>query len=982
MQPTSQASQRANGTRRRIHSLVALLLLILISWISQRGESLMNLGKDRQTATSRATLPDGTSGKIVLDQFSCAQDPDVGFVNIDFLATWTNETRAKSHSTLVHVGETEAKGIRLDLGQSTTSGDLSYYLVVGSPDETSGYRVEEFPLTKLDNQNVQVSLLVTRQAYRLQLRTNSGKMFQSQGESATIDCRAIYVGDGPPGLVPGFTDVALYPSETFNTNLVVEQGKFEPTSRIGLPDSLFVISQWLFRAALVALVLLLISFALRDRQLLLSRLQSLRNIDPKAGSFVVLLISLVVAFRAETLRTFFVWSELAVIGQCVLLLVVLLPIGFVAMKCVRIDHPDWDFRIFVWFAAGTGVVTIVWTWIYMLGGAWPMARATLVILAIVSSTSILILSWRRRVVAGTALQIVPIRKLFQLVPYLILVGVVILFYLLPRVVSGEVSQRQLVGPDSVGYTNAVSALLSRGSFSDLEDAAIAAAEVQNTTELFRNDQVYQIADKGLSVSTEFIVGAYRIGFPSLAATVTGFLGPQHLLSAMYTTVALYISLGVILMFWLIKSTGLSPGIALLASIISVININLLVGFHEGGVVQGFVYPSLGAFLAASLANGLDGRYRTFLYGFSMMSAISSYIDLFFVYLAVLILWHGFAAIRGDSSSMKRLQEARRGTTWALVLMFPLSLRLPSFALRRLADARQGGWGWDSWTELGGLLGLNNPYSSSPDSLVVQMCLIAVGVMVYVAWHQTRQVSSARTAHSFALGFFAVGFGFYLYSRYLMGHSTYQWFKLAGTVIGPASPIVIIFAISSFVVVRRSRTRVMQVVMTATGIIAAMTSMSYLTVYSEKSQHLNPDFVDDILSTESVSLVEEFALVGAFDWEQLALTPFWTAEFLNPYRNDPRVNPIVRKDRPVALILRNDRCKESNCRKVPENLRFKIGGNFTAINLGINSAELRGHGQGVRLGKVNAALQRLGMPELESSWISFRAVNPGEGDHSP
>lgn len=291
MQPTSQASQRANGTRRRIHSLVALLLLILISWIFQRGESFMNLGNDRQTATSRATLSDGTSGKIVLDQFSCAQDPDVGFVNIDFLAIWTDKTREKSHSTLVHVGETEAKGIRLDLGQSTTSGDLSYYLVVGSPDETSGYRVEEFPLTKLDNQNVQVSLLVTRQAYRLQLRTNSGKIFQSQGESATIDCRAIYVGDGPPGLVPGFTDVALYPSETFNTNLVVEQGKFEPTSRIGLPDSLFVISQWLFRAALVALVLLLISFALRDRQLLLSRLQSLRNIDPKT-TFVVVCLGL------------------------------------------------------------------------------------------------------------------------------------------------------------------------------------------------------------------------------------------------------------------------------------------------------------------------------------------------------------------------------------------------------------------------------------------------------------------------------------------------------------------------------------------------------------------------------------------------------------------------------------------------------------------------------------------------------------------
>jgi len=246
----SQFVQRLNGVRRRVLLLGVLLLLIV--------SAVLQLGEGRQKVTSRAVLPDGTSGRVALDQFLCAQDPDGSFINIDFLAAWTDATRAKSHSTLVHMGKTETNGIRLDLGESSSTGDRKYYyLIVGSADEAAGYRVETFPLTELDNRDVQVSLLVTHQAYSLTLRTNSGTVFQSRGASVTVDCRAIYVGGGPPGVVPGFTDVALYSSETFNSRLIIEQGEFRIVSRIGLPDSIFIIAQWLYRAALVAIVLLM-----------------------------------------------------------------------------------------------------------------------------------------------------------------------------------------------------------------------------------------------------------------------------------------------------------------------------------------------------------------------------------------------------------------------------------------------------------------------------------------------------------------------------------------------------------------------------------------------------------------------------------------------------------------------------------------------------------------------------------------------------
>ena len=666
-------------------------------------------------------------------------------------------------------------------------------------------------------------------------------------------------------------------------------------------------------------------------------------------------------------RSPFSLSELMTIGLSALVLATLvLPMGYVIARLIQLDAPSLNYRIFIWAALGTSAVIVVWTWVYMLGGAWATVRVVLVVPVLLSSIYFLVDVGRRLNIDFLAKR----HHLVRLLATSSLLLLVAMFYLAPRTVDGEISQRQLMGPDSVGYSNAVSALLKRGSFFDLERAALAAAEVPNTAELLGNRQIFQIADKGLSVSAEFIVGAYRVGFPAVVASVVGGLGLEHLFSAMYLTVAFYVVIGVMLMIGLLRSAGLSHGFAAGVSTISALNLSLLVGVHEGGVAQGFVYSSLTAFLAASLDSLVNKRFRYILYLYAMIVAISSYIDLFFIYLIVTFIWYSLVRIRRDEVGCSRVRLAARATVSALLLLLPISLRLPSFLVRRLADARQAGWTWDSWTELTGILGIDNPYSSPPDSLISQLALVALAVMLYGAVKQSLQQSDSRIVHSFAIALTLFGLTFYVYSRYLMGHSTYQWFKLVGTVLGPSSVVLLSLAAAPRIVSSKSAGRLASISLSLVSVLAISASVSYLSDYFRRAERLSPNLVQEILRTETELLIGSYALVGDFEWSLFAVSPLWSAQFLNSYDNDPRINPAIADDRPVALLLRKDRCGEALCKKVPRTRLLEVGESYFMIDLGMRSSELRVDAQDIRLQKVNAALKRLGLRSLEKNWKDF------------
>lgn len=155
-------------------------------------------------------------------------------------------------------------------------------------------------------------------------------------------------------------------------------------------------------------------------------------------------------------RSPFSLSELMTIGLSALVLVILvLPMGYVIARLIQLDAPSLNYRIFIWAALGTSAVIVVWTWVYMLGGAWATVRVVLVVPLLLSSIYFLVDVGRRLNIDFLAKR----HHLVRLLATSSLLLLVAIFYLAPRTVDGEISQRQLIGPDSVGYSNAVSALL-------------------------------------------------------------------------------------------------------------------------------------------------------------------------------------------------------------------------------------------------------------------------------------------------------------------------------------------------------------------------------------------------------------------------------------------------------------------------------------------------------------------------------------------
>jgi len=258
---TSRHKVQQWWSRRRLKLALSVFLALVVS-------SVLQLEEVQPRVMSRNSFPDGIDGKIDLSGFASKAAMSNQFVKLEFLSALTDSTRSKSHSTLLHIGQTEATGIRLDLGQSDVSGVFSYYLVVGSGFDANGYQVKEFPLTESDLGDARISLFISNEAYEFSAYTSSGRVLRSQGKSAPIDFRQIYLGGGPPGLVPGFTDIRLHPSETFNSSIKVEQGVYRSTSQFGLPERALLLVNMTFNILLGVVSALTVVFLFAKKQLL------------------------------------------------------------------------------------------------------------------------------------------------------------------------------------------------------------------------------------------------------------------------------------------------------------------------------------------------------------------------------------------------------------------------------------------------------------------------------------------------------------------------------------------------------------------------------------------------------------------------------------------------------------------------------------------------------------------------------------------
>jgi len=659
---------------------------------------------------------------------------------------------------------------------------------------------------------------------------------------------------------------------------------------------------------------------------------------------------------------------LIVVALCALVI----PIGAgLALGSIQ-RHFHFSFIVFLWFFLGSAVAITSWIWLYLFDFSIGDVGKLLLVIWVACLARIV-----RFIVKGdfrSTQKIVGVRE--TVVALVLLLTASFLFFVVPRTVDGTVTPRQRMGPDALGYANAIDALLNDGSFANLRDLAIERSGLNLEYELFDWNVlgVHRIPEKSLSIKTEFIVGALRIGFPAIVASVTRIVGYEHLLSVMYLTSGTYTAIGGLLVFGFgrVRKLGILGSLAL--AVVSMVNVNLLVGHHEGGVAQTFSYAAVVGLVVAVTTLEISSKMRFLLFYLAGIHLLSSYVDMYFVVCALIFLWYLVARFRLDVESVHQIRLLVLSWGLAGVTLLPLTARLPKFVLRRVGDARQAGWQWDSWTELTGIFGISDPYLSVPDSLISQAVLIAFVILIYqVVIDQTRQ-PQLMVARSLALAVGGLSSSFYLYSRYIADFSNYQWFKLVGTFLGPSAAILVVANVLPRPL-SLSKRRVFRVsgiaVATAVCLLTLNTSFTYARQFWSDSSFVDPGAVHEIVSQNSREVLSSFVLFGHYGWDELALTPFWEASYLN--RRDMGVTPFLPPDEPVGLVIRVDECPNWMClSRVPRANVIEISSRYRLIDLNLNSTEVRSANSYLQWVQVNRALSRLNAPYVEGNWTDLNS----------
>jgi len=658
---------------------------------------------------------------------------------------------------------------------------------------------------------------------------------------------------------------------------------------------------------------------------------------------------------------------IAMLQSAVVLMVLLTPIGIALDRIFKVQLERIELRVVSWLLGGSLTVISIWVWGYFRGGTIETVKQATIVIWTASVCASLFSVFRKSQLKVSRSQLCTCLA--------VVTGIVLVaagFYLVPRTIDGQITQRQFMGPDAIGYANAVAGLMEDGSFEELKNVAIASSGHGAEYELFDQEirAVYMIPDKSLSIKTEFITGSLRVGFSGIVALVTEQLGFRHLLTAMNITAGLFLVIGAVLIYGLMRSRQYSGVLSVIVPVLAMTNISLLVGFHEGGVAQAFMFSATAAFLVASVQDDLSRRTRIFLYSAAYIQAISSYIDMLFVFLGVTVTWWIIAGVLKDHKSLHRARLSLVGLCVSAIVLAPLSSKLPRFLLRRLADARQGGWNWDSWTELTGVLGINNPYYNySPDSMLAQLVLIALGVVIVQHWTYKPKSDGLAQVKTYGAAVVAFAALFYVYSRVIMDHTTYQWFKLVGTFVGPLSiPLIVLVIPWNTFKLQKSNLKLLLVAVSV-AVLSLTVSFQFARFYFGKSVYLPNSRISEIADDKVREMTKQYQVFGHYGWQEVALTPFWPAQYLN--RDDGRVRPIARSDLPVGLMVRESDCPLWVClQDVPDANKIPVGSQYLIVDLDMAGSDVRLVPPYTQWIRVNRALARLGAPYVEGNWTDL------------
>lgn len=561
------------------------------------------------------------------------------------------------------------------------------------------------------------------------------------------------------------------------------------------------------------------------------------------------------------------------------------------------------------FAAATA--SLSWCWVYGLGGAIQEVNVMIVVLSLVGW---LVALWKfKNGTSATADDERVKYRLADLAIVLAIIGATLFVGLFPKMdTPTTLTMAFRTGPDAIGNSIGVDALLRDGTYSELETKILQSSyhiKSMNTLLDQKSKNVYTIPSLSTSVKAEFIMAGLRWGFSGVSANVVSLVGLENLWVVLALLPALSVLFGSLLIYDCLRSNKISASLAGACSVGGLVNVNFLHGWHEGGLAQAWVFISLAVLFMVLLDKYLCLGQRIVLMSCAVVIALPGYSD-WFIVVAALMLIMLFIGLKGKQFEFiaTKIFPVFVALIFSAVACGPYFIRFCTYIPRRLNDAGVGGWPMPVWTGLGENLGVFNPYNlaypytghSGIGEFIVVLAnaavLAALLRIVFKRFKSASIVALCSVATFLAIIAFKTGV--------LDGSSNYQYFKAVG-LLAP-----IIFPLIAWTTKSTENLKIEKRFIALLCLAAVFASYNYILDYRQTSVRLPHNMPAEVLDANRRNELDNFDILTLGSYGQKNIAPFSDFRFIN--RGVGAMTVRVVDPKRLGVLIELDNCYNWLC----------------------------------------------------------------------
>ncbi len=612
---------------------------------------------------------------------------------------------------------------------------------------------------------------------------------------------------------------------------------------------------------------------------------------------------------------------------------ILFAVGCGWSLCLLGQKPNWINFFASSILTGSAVIVLCWCWLFGLGGTVNHVEIGVVLTALFGW---LVAFFKQKLLRKSISSPHPLIENRASFLFIFSILFIILFVgLFPKMDSPlHLTMAVRTGPDAIGNSIAVDALLNDGSKFQIQKLLLSEVTAVNSVEelLSSSESVFAFSSFSKQVKAEFIVFGLRLGLSGISASILNLIGEQHLWTVLAVLPTLAVFSGVLLIFRCLKSNNITTPFALAAALCGGANVNLLHGWHEGGLTQAFVFLSTSTIFFGLFSNNLSKFQRFLFAALSSIVGLTVYSDWFIVFSGLLLVYFSLNLLfRQYQFLTTRSGPVLMGYGFGFLLCGPFAFEFIRYIPDRVNNAATSGWPMPTWATPAEIFGIFHTYNTSlgvtgyRSEFIFFVYLFNAFLLAFLVRLVCTKFDSLTM--TFLLSATIIILLVLFKTKFLDQTHNYQYFKSIGLLAPLLFPLVV-FSLHSKPLNQSNQIRFYILVFGA-----LISSLNFTLNYRNSSLRLPYNSPTEVLTSNSDGGLDQLNLVGKWNYEALNLAPFTDLHSIN------RSNSIrFSRTMPLGLLINVRDCPGWFCiQDVESSNLVDVNSQFKVLVLSATSA---------------------------------------------